>query len=495
MSGLVAEDAHLAEFARRYFRMIGAGLTVDLPDYVEVDLPDAWRRWFDGRPRLAVAFTREALADHGDAQRLTHGARLLEQISASLAERGDFLSGEIAGGAELGWPRIDGALATAEGAVARAGTALAVWYRVTLVADEARESLVPIAVSADLPDALTARLGRVLEAGVPAAWRDAAAAPDAAPPLFALARARLAEAIGGAVDRFRAEKEAAREEALARLRLHHEAERSELARLSSEGARQQLARLPETMLRRVEEERDTYTVRVKATPLAAALARVTVVEQRVRWERPDGAAVELTLAGCPGLEAVAQVPCAACGEGVVEGAVCGPADLRRTPVDGEAHLVHAQCQGACGGCGRAACRTCLTARCLIADGCAERLCARCAVGCTTCRRPGCARHAPACGVCGSPGCADHTVACAFCRGPTCVACRAGAVPVTGVAGDLECAACRAIRAGVGEAGARRVVTVRGWLGGRIELWSAGALVSRRWVPPWRCWFDRRFRPR
>lgn len=470
----------LATFAKAYLARIGAPLSVDLPDFLEAELPPAWRAWFDGRARLALALTRDALADHPHAEVLTHGARVLEQMAASLEEHGDFLAGELTGPAELVWPGIDGAIPAAGAPRVTTGTALAVWYRVTMVADEARESLVPVAVSADLPPGVVERFARALASGVPAGW-EPRADTGAAAPLFARAREELAARLAEPMRAFRAEKEAAREEALARLRLHHDAERRELERLTSEGARQQLERLPETMLRRIEEERDTYAVRVKASPLAAALARLTAVEQTVRWERTDGVAFEVALAGCPALDPRVFVPCEACGEGIDEGVVCG----RAAP-----HLSHTRCGQACGACGVNGCAGCLFGRCLV-DNCAARLCAECKAGCASCRRAYCGAHAVRCGVCEQPGCPDHVAACGFCRGPTCLACRGGDVPATGRAGELDCAACRS----PGRiAGARRVVPVRGWLGGRIEVWHAhtGDLITKRWVPPWRSWFDRRF---
>lgn len=495
-------DARLSEFARRYFRMIGAAVSVDLPDFMEVDLPEEWRRWFDGRARLALAFSREALADHGDAQRLTHGARVLEQMAASLAERGDLVIGALAGGGEIGWPRITGAVATGGEPRGSEGVALAVWYRVTLVADEAREELVPVAVGEGLPESVVERFAVAMAEGVPAGWVAGGSADGNAPALFERARERLAATIGDRVARFRAEKEAAREEAIARLRLHHEAERAELSRLTSDGAKQQLARLPETMMRRVDEERDTYHVRVKATPLAAALARVSYVEQCVRWETLDGAVVEHDLSACPALDAVAHVACRACGLAIDDGIVCVAG--ARAGDAGEparlAHLAHSACEARCGSCSAAACRACLPARCLLDKSCDALLCAWCGRGCATCHRPTCAAHGASCGVCRAAGCHEHVAACAFCRAPTCLACRESDLPVAGglIAGAGECSACRGLAGGGdGIAGTRRVVPVAGWLGGRIEVHDteSGELVLRSWVPPWRSWRDRRFRRR
>jgi hypothetical protein len=491
-------DRDLGRFARRYFTRIGAAFAMELPDYLEIDLPPEWHRWFDGRPRLAVALTREALADHPQAQLLTYGAPLLEQIAASLEAHGDLMLADYGdGGGPVEWPHVEDALATECGEPRHgAGWVASIWYRVALVADEVRERVATVVVPVgEVPQALADRVARAFLDGEDGAERPAAAVvpprtgdAPAADALLGRARAALAVALSEEVAAFRSAKRAACEDEIARLRLHHDAQRTELERLTSDGARAQLAQLPEVMQRRIDEECEKYRVTVKAAPLAISLARVPLVHRRVRYEstaRP-GEAVEVDLTACPELSGPAEVACHACGRGSADPALCAGG-----------HLVHrAACAVSCWGCGRRACRACLPRACATCGG---SLCDACGAPCARCGVSGCAAHAAACPTCERRVCLTHLAPCRFCRAPACTACRGLDVPVargTISGGEGECPACRNLTASSpGEAGTRQVVVIGRWLGGRIEVRdrASGQVLARRWVGPWVTWFDRRFR--
>ncbi|MEW5849444.1 MAG: hypothetical protein AB2A00_11555 [Myxococcota bacterium] len=403
----------MRQLVERYAALCGGALRELGPDCVEVDIPPPDRPAFNGKARVLIAFTVQALQSHPEASVLVVGSALLEQFISAIRSRGTRWDlGDVpatmptdAESARLELPVLNGQAATPEVRLARhpagrlvarvevrAGASLHTYLQESGVFDLSTAALLPEDVAA----ACLQQGNPVGTDGMPRIG--ARQVQEIVSLMLRDLEQRLAPDLDG--QRAAAAKslqvELARLDTYYRTILQDSAERSEEARRTVESEQR----------RRREEEVRRHQVKAVVHPVQ--MSACTIPVQRAEWR----------VTSKDGHSAVVVATRALVGSGKwsVGCAHCGHSQPRALLVCRHDHAACGACGTLCSVCATGCCRTHGAVTCHV-DGMAS--CDVHARSCAACRKPHCSAHERLCEEEGHPVCAECVHACASCRRMVC----------------------------------------------------------------------------